>query len=102
MLHDARLIQPSAAQIILSQCNAQVRKLEAARSSDSAAALAEVTQLVLAPAGGQLAAGYADGSVRVWNLATHDCTVTFSGHKVPGPVCVACSSAAAHCGAQLF
>ena len=67
----------------MSNCHAKVRKLEAARSSDSAAAPAEVTQLALAPAGDQLAAGYADGSVRVWNLATHDCTVTFSGHKVP-------------------
>ena len=60
----------------------KARKLEATRSSDSAAAPAEVTQLALAPGGDQLAAGYADGSVRVWNLATYDCTVTFSGHKV--------------------
>ena len=63
----------------------KVRKLEATRSSDSVAAPAEVTQLALAPAGDQLAAGYADGSVRVWNLATYDCTVTFSGHKVRSP-----------------
>ncbi len=62
----------------------QVRTLEATRTSDSAAAPAEVMQLALAPAGDQLAAGYADGSVRVWNLATYDCTVTLSGHKVPG------------------
>jgi U3 small nucleolar RNA-associated protein 12 len=41
-----------------------------------------VTQLALAPAGDLLAAGYADGTVRIWSLDTNDCAVTFSGHKV--------------------
>ena len=60
----------------------QVQKLEVARSSDSAPAPAEVTQLAVAPTGDQLAAGYADGTVRIWSLDTNECTVTFSGHKV--------------------
>ena len=41
-----------------------------------------MTQLALAPTGDQLAAGYADGTVRIWSLDTNECTVTFSGHKV--------------------
>ena len=28
-----------------------------------------------------LAAGYEDGSIRIWDLESHDCRVTFSGHK---------------------
>lgn len=28
-----------------------------------------------------LAAGYEDGAIRIWDLESHDCRVTFSGHK---------------------
>eukprot|EP00232_Nephroselmis_pyriformis_P013829 CAMPEP_0182897814 /NCGR_PEP_ID=MMETSP0034_2-20130328/27120_1 /TAXON_ID=156128 /ORGANISM="Nephroselmis pyriformis, Strain CCMP717" /LENGTH=118 /DNA_ID=CAMNT_0025031753 /DNA_START=62 /DNA_END=415 /DNA_ORIENTATION=+ len=42
---------------------------------------AEVTQIVRAPSGPQVAVGYADGSIRVWDHQRGSCLVTFSGHK---------------------
>ena len=59
----------------------QVQTLAAARS-DEGRAVAEVTQLATDSMGEQLAVGHADGTVRIWNLSTGDCLVTFSGHKV--------------------
>ncbi|KAG2501235.1 hypothetical protein HYH03_001042 [Edaphochlamys debaryana] len=44
-------------------------------------AVAEVTVLAVAPQGGSLAAGYSDGTVRIWDYTSGDCTVTLKGHK---------------------
>jgi len=42
---------------------------------------AEVTALRRSPDGKAVAAGYSDGSVRIWSLGDGECTVTFHGHK---------------------
>jgi U3 small nucleolar RNA-associated protein 12 len=47
----------------------------------SGAAPGEVTALAASPAAAQLAAGHADGTVRVWDLATGECLATFAGHR---------------------
>lgn len=44
---------------------------------------AEVTYLALYEQHAKLAAGYNDGSVRIWNLSDHSCTVTLRGHGSP-------------------
>ena len=43
----------------------------------------EVTSLAKARGGDAniLAVGYEDGTIRIWNLESHECQVTFSGHK---------------------
>ena len=41
----------------------------------------EVSRLVSCPDGVHLAAGYMDGSVRIFDHQTGECTVTFTGHK---------------------
>ncbi|KAF5835893.1 quinon protein alcohol dehydrogenase-like superfamily [Dunaliella salina] len=53
-----------------------------ASTSSSHAAAAEVTCITRAPGNSPLiAAGYADGSVRIWDLSSNDCVVTLKGHK---------------------
>ncbi|KAK9811924.1 hypothetical protein WJX72_012560 [[Myrmecia] bisecta] len=59
---------------------ALVKKL-AAPSGDLGRAVAEVTQLAHSPVGPAAAAGHADGTVRLWNLVSGICDVTFSGHS---------------------
>lgn len=63
---------------------AQVLSPSTASTSDAPASVAapEVTCLARAPGGRQLAAGYADGSVRLWDLTSGDCSVALKGHKV--------------------
>jgi len=40
-----------------------------------------VTSLASSHDSTQLAVGYRDGSVRVFDVASGDCTVTFNGHR---------------------
>ncbi|KAF6255140.1 WD40-repeat-containing domain protein [Scenedesmus sp. NREL 46B-D3] len=54
---------------------------ELASTSSSTKAAAEVTQVALAPGGQQLAAGYSDGTVRLWDMASRSCQVTLTGHS---------------------
>lgn len=42
---------------------------------------AEVTCLLRSPNEDCLAVGYADGSIRLWNLSSNTVTITFNGHK---------------------
>jgi U3 small nucleolar RNA-associated protein 12 len=42
---------------------------------------AEVTSLCMSPDGQHVAAGYSDGSVRIWDLGTAQCEAIFQGHK---------------------
>ncbi|PNW77485.1 hypothetical protein CHLRE_10g438700v5 [Chlamydomonas reinhardtii] len=49
--------------------------------SGSSAAVAEVTVMTCAPTGSIIAAGYSDGTVRLWDYQSGDCAVTFKGHK---------------------
>ncbi|OAJ41906.1 hypothetical protein, variant [Batrachochytrium dendrobatidis JEL423] len=42
---------------------------------------AQLTRLVLGPAGKLLAAGYSDGSIRIWDTSSKVCMVTFNGHR---------------------
>jgi U3 small nucleolar RNA-associated protein 12 len=42
---------------------------------------AEVTALRRSPDGASVAAGYGDGSVRVWSLQDGSCALTFQGHR---------------------
>ena len=53
---------------------AQVRTL-VAQPSEQGRAPAEVTRLAAAPDSPHVAAGHADGSVRIWNLDTGNCEV---------------------------
>ncbi|KAG1662756.1 hypothetical protein FOA52_006781 [Chlamydomonas sp. UWO 241] len=56
--------------------------MPSAPSTSSAGAVAEVTVLTRAPhAANVLAAGYSDGTVRLWDLGTNQCSVTLKGHK---------------------
>ncbi|KAK9845965.1 hypothetical protein WJX81_007060 [Elliptochloris bilobata] len=57
-----------------------MRTLVAPMGEDGAPA-AEVTQLAAAPGARQLAAGHADGAVRIWNLDSGECEVTLAGHR---------------------
>lgn len=41
----------------------------------------EVTCIVSSPISNQIAAGYADGTIRIWGLESWDCECTFSGHR---------------------
>ncbi|KAL6045453.1 beta transducin [Balamuthia mandrillaris] len=41
----------------------------------------EAVSLCRAPDGVHIAAGYADGTIRVWNLRTRACDLTLNGHK---------------------
>ncbi|GIL45803.1 hypothetical protein Vafri_2953 [Volvox africanus] len=52
-------------------------------SAAGSGGMAEVTVLCCAPGGSSttIAAGYSDGSVRLWDYLSGDCTVTFRGHK---------------------
>lgn len=52
----------------------QVRTL-VAQPSEQGRAPAEVTRLVAAPGSPHVAAGHADGTIRIWNLDTGDCEV---------------------------
>jgi U3 small nucleolar RNA-associated protein 12 len=40
-----------------------------------------VTKLVPIPNGAKFAAGYSDGSIRVWNLDSSECEMTLNGHS---------------------
>ncbi|CAL8469217.1 g8758 [Coccomyxa elongata] len=57
-----------------------VRMLVPPTSSEGRAP-AEVTQLAAAPASPHIAAGHSDGTIRIWNVDTGDCEVTWTGHK---------------------
>ncbi|KAF8065837.1 wdr3 [Scenedesmus sp. PABB004] len=61
---------------------AQVATLspELASSSTAPRAAAEVTRIAVAPGGHPLAAGYSDGTVRLWDVPSRTCLVTLSGH----------------------
>eukprot|EP00879_Flechtneria_rotunda_P014523 GHRR01015177.1.p1 GENE.GHRR01015177.1~~GHRR01015177.1.p1 ORF type:complete len:678 (+),score=232.06 GHRR01015177.1:75-2036(+) len=54
---------------------------ETPSSSTSTKAAAEVTKIALSPINQQLAAGYSDGTVRLWDIPSHTCLVTLSGHS---------------------
>lgn len=41
----------------------------------------EVTVLARSPAQRQIAVGYSNGSIRIFDLVTGECQVTFNGHK---------------------
>ena len=73
----------------------QVRTL-VAQPSEQGRAPAEVTRLAAAPDSPYVAAGHADGSVRIWNLDTGDCEVLSSIHAQCAShaeaVMVSCSS----------
>lgn len=56
--------------------------LTSTSGAPASTAAPEVTALARAPMGRQLAAGYSDGSVRLWDLDSGDCSVTLAGHKV--------------------
>eukprot|EP00842_Homolaphlyctis_polyrhiza_P006869 jgi/Hompol1/771/HPOL_001371-RA len=47
------------------------------------ALIASVCRLALSPDTKLLAAGYSDGSIRLWDTASRICTVTFNGHRAP-------------------
>ncbi|GFR42436.1 hypothetical protein Agub_g3341 [Astrephomene gubernaculifera] len=59
--------------------------------------VAEVTVLCIAPAGTTIAAGYSDGTVRLWDYESGECTVTFKGHK-SGVSCLRYQGTAAGAG----
>lgn len=40
-----------------------------------------VSCMTLSPNSKELAVGYQDGTIRLWNLETRDCRVTFEAHK---------------------
>jgi U3 small nucleolar RNA-associated protein 12 len=42
---------------------------------------AQVTCLCMAQDGKRVAAGYEDGRIRIWDLESHECAITLSGHK---------------------
>ncbi|KAG0235990.1 hypothetical protein BGW41_000577, partial [Actinomortierella wolfii] len=42
---------------------------------------AEVTSIARSPSKDQYAVGYANGSIRIWNMASSDVEVTFNGHR---------------------
>jgi U3 small nucleolar RNA-associated protein 12 len=42
---------------------------------------AEVTCIERSPKGGTFAVGYADGSIRLWDVASKSVVATFNGHK---------------------
>ncbi|CAL5229844.1 g13253 [Coccomyxa viridis] len=44
-------------------------------------AAGEITQVAASPTGSHIAAGHADGTIRIWNLETGDCEVTLTGHR---------------------
>eukprot|EP00898_Chlorokybus_atmophyticus_P008490 jgi/Chlat1/8642/Chrsp87S00661 len=55
--------------------------LTAGASSATGAPVAEVTAMTHAPAGTQVAIGYSDGTVRVWDTVKGSCDVVLTGHK---------------------
>jgi U3 small nucleolar RNA-associated protein 12 len=69
------------ARTISLQAKALTPASPASSSSAAPAAAPEVTQLARAPTGGLLAAGYSDGSIRLWDVSSGECGVTLSGHK---------------------
>ncbi|KAI8055175.1 WD40-repeat-containing domain protein [Syncephalis plumigaleata] len=42
---------------------------------------AQVSCIARSPDGQHFAVGYSDGAIRLWNVTTHQSTVTFNGHK---------------------
>ncbi|EFJ52522.1 hypothetical protein VOLCADRAFT_79148 [Volvox carteri f. nagariensis] len=50
-------------------------------SGASGGGVAEVTVLCCAPGSATIAAGYSDGTVRLWDYLSGECSVTFRGHK---------------------
>ncbi|KAI8929330.1 WD40-repeat-containing domain protein [Entophlyctis helioformis] len=46
-------------------------------------ASAHVTRIALSPNALHLAAGYSDGSIRIWNVKTYTIVATFHGHRAP-------------------
>ena len=63
----------------------QVRTLVAPTGEEGAAA-AEVTHLAAAPGTRQLAAGHADGTVRLWNLDSGECEARLASAYLRRPV----------------
>ncbi len=59
----------------------QVRTLVAEPSAQGRAP-AEVTRVLAAPDSPHLAAGHADGSIRIWNLDTGDCEVCYCNTRL--------------------
>ena len=43
-------------------------------------AAGEITQVATSPTGLHIAAGHADGTIRIWNIDTGDCEVRQSSH----------------------
>ena len=84
------------------QCAGQVRTL-VAQPSEQSRAPAEVTRLAAAPDSPHVAAGHADGSIRIWNLghrrlrgALGDQCGTPAAARAGAPV-VPCSSTGGAC-----
>ena len=42
-----------------------------------------VTRVAVTPDGLFVAAGYSDGTIRLWDIQKSACKVTFSGHRTP-------------------
>jgi len=79
---DAHTVATGAVEAVLLwnvRLGQEVARMEAPRREDLAAP--RVTCLAVSPAAPLLAAGYSDGSVRLWDLGSRECRATLSGHR---------------------
>ena len=49
-------------------------------------AAGETTQVAASPTGSHIAAGHADGTIRIWNIETGDCEVNMSAARAHGVI----------------